>query len=394
MRGRFIIILFVALQIGFIGNLMSQNFCESQRFIKADFFDESVITFDTNLVYGSAIDWKGREDVQKFHIFYPKPGNDPIKQRPFIMLMHGGGFKPEDDFSNKNQWNELCKLFAKRGFVAATIDYRVGWDDRKKKWKDYTPEERKNSTGVKAIYRANQDARAALRYFVSNAARFGIDTNNIFIGGRSAGGDLSLATAFMTQRNLDSTLYTVIPIDCHKLFGSLDSSTNNLKNKFRIRAVANMWGPIPDTAFISEAEARSIPIIMFHGTDDQSVPYKKWETDNFPFVQYGSFFIAQRYKHLGACYELNTKINGDHGEDFWNDFLAERMSLFFKNVMCNTCKSGEFESDVSLKWKLHLFFSSGAVMNLIVVLAVIAVVFFIFKTLRKKKVKSLGNSNL
>jgi predicted esterase len=305
------------------------------------------------------------------------------------MLMHGGGFKPEDDFSNKNQWITLCRLLAKRGFVAATIDYRVGWTDRNKRWPDYTPEEKKNPSGIYAIYRAYQDGRAALRYFVHNASLFGIDTNNIFVGGRSAGGDMSIALAFYDQHDVDSVLATVVPNNCHKMFGGLDSSTNNFTNKFKLRGIANMWGPIFDTAMISKEEAQAMPMIMFHGTDDQSVTYKRWDTNNFPFIIYGSYYIAQRYRNIGACYQLNTKVGGGHGEDFSNEFLAEHMSAFFKNVMCNNCKSEEFESKVSFYWKIKLFFESDAWLNVIPVIVLILIIFFIIKRIKKRKNSSV-----
>ena len=367
----------------FPDNLFSQNYCQTNRFVNANFFTENKIQIDTSITYGVAIDWLGVVDTQKFHIAYPKLNIDTLQQRPFIMLMHGGGYHTEDDFSNKNQWNKLCLLLAERGFVAATIDYRVGWKDPDEDW---DPKGKVEPTAVHAVYRAFQDARAALRYFVHNASVYGIDTNNIFIGGRSAGGDISLHTAFLSQQNIDSLIAT-LSIDSHKLLGSLDSSTNSLTEKYKIRGVINMWGPIPDTVFIDASEAHSIPIIMFHGTDDKSVPYKKFCPPDYSYTRYGSYYIAQRYKHLGACYQLNTKLGGGHGEDFDNEFLADHISSFFKNVLCNTCKSEEFESKVSLKWKIELFFSSGVYLNIIAVIILIFIIVLLRKFIRRRKQK-------
>lgn len=368
-------------------NLFSQNFCSSDRFINPSFFSDDQLKTETNLYYGIATDWKGVQDTQHFYIVYPDVKIDELKKRPFVMLMHGGGFAPETDFSRKEQWIPLCRLLAKRGFVAATIDYRVGWDDRHKTWKEYTPEERKNPTGLNAIYRAYQDARAALRYFVHNAALFGIDTNNIFVGGRSAGGELSIACAFYSQKNVDSVLNTVIRDNYPEKFGPLDSSTNAFTEKYSIRGVANMWGPVYDTTLISKEEAEAIPIIMFHGTDDKLVPYKNWDTTMFPFEVYGSYCIARRYQNLGCCYQLNTKIDGGHGEDFSNEFLAEHMAAFFKDVMCKRCKSQEFESEVSFGWKLKVFFESGAWLNLLPVAIILVLIALVFRYIRKRRAK-------
>jgi len=360
-----------------------QTYLQSNRFIDSKFFSDEKITIDSSVTYGVAIDWLGVADTQKFNIAYPKLNIDTLQRRPFVMLMHGGGYHTEDDFSNKNQWNDLCVLLAKRGFVAATIDYRVGWKDPDDDW---NPKGKIEPTAVNAVYRAFQDARAALRYFVHNAFVYGIDTNNIFIGGRSAGGDISLHTAFLSQQNIDSLIST-IGLDCHKAFGSLDSSTNSLTEKYKIRGVINMWGPIPDTAFIDPSEAQAIPIIMFHGTDDKSVPYKKFCPPDYPYTRYGSFFIAQRYKNLGCCYQLHTKIGGGHGEDFDNDFLADHISSFLKNVLCSTCKSEEFESEVSFRWKFERFFSSGDYLNFVAIILLILIAVFVIRVIKKRKRK-------
>jgi hypothetical protein len=385
MINRIALLLFLCL---FVTNLAAQNFCRSDRFTNPVFFSEDKIISETQKWYGSAIDWRGTQDTQRFYIAYPDLKTDELKKRPFIMLMHGGGLAPEDDFSNKNQYVPLCKLLAKRGFVAATIDYRVGWDDKHKPWYEYTPEEKKNPSGIYAIYRAYQDARAALRYFVHNASEFEIDTNNIFVGGRSAGGDLSIASAFYTQRDVDSILRTVVPDNCHKMFGALDSSTNTFGNKYKIRGIANMWGPIYDTAMISKTEALAMPMIMFHGTDDKLVTYKNWTTLDYPFIIYGSYYIAQRYRNLGACYQLNTKMGGGHGEDFSDVFLAEHMAAFFKSVMCNNCNSREFSSEVSVEWKIKLFFESGAWINLIPLVFITLVFIIVFNYLKRRRNKN------
>jgi acetyl esterase/lipase len=44
-------------------------------------------------------------------------------KRPFILMIHGGGLRGG---CRKNLSDE-CIEFAKRGYIAATIDYRLGW---------------------------------------------------------------------------------------------------------------------------------------------------------------------------------------------------------------------------------------------------------------------------
>ncbi len=367
-------------------NVNAQVTLEPTRYIRTDFFKESNITVDTGIVYGEAIDWQGVNDVQKFNIYYPKASADKISARPFILLFHGGGYHTEDDFSNRNQWNELCMMLAQRGFVAATVDYRVGWNDNNSivdnNSKGHTKLE---PTSVFALYRALQDSRAALRYFSANAATYGIDTANIFVGGRSAGGDISLWNAFLNQHELDSLILKYIPGGCHSVLGSLDSSTNSIRANYRIRGVINMWGPIADTIFITPNEALAIPIIMFHGTDDSSVPYKKFAEPGYAYTRSGSFLIAERYKHLGANYELNTKKGGGHGEDFSDECMAEHVAAFFNNVMDGKPVSAEYSSEVSFGWKVQMFCEWDGWPNIILLVAIAAGGWFIIRAVRRRK---------
>ena len=325
------------------------------RYTGKGYFKIEEIQTETDAFYGTAQDWKGRPDTQYVNLFYPNLNVDSLKRRPFIMLLHGGGLRDEDEKGQKNQWNTFCYELAQRGFAAATIDYRVGWDEKSKE--NLTKENLLSSATI-AAYRAYQDARAALRYFVHHAAAYGIDTNNLFIGGRSAGGDISLVTAFLSQQNIDSLSSLHIPVSGHELLGSLDEADNTLTDKFKIRGVINMWGPIPDTSFISRAEAASMPILMFHGTNDDVVPYKRFYSAGYPYSRDGSYNIAQRYKHLGGCYELNTKIDGGHGQDFTNEFLAVHIADFITNVMNNHCISSEQLTSLPLKTKIKSLISS------------------------------------
>lgn len=48
---------------------------------------------------------------------------DTLTNRPFILLIHGGGFVGGD----KSSWEDECKEFAKRGYVTASINYRLGF---------------------------------------------------------------------------------------------------------------------------------------------------------------------------------------------------------------------------------------------------------------------------
>ncbi|MDO9614390.1 MAG: alpha/beta hydrolase, partial [Bacteroidota bacterium] len=87
----------------------------------------------------------------KLDIYYPK--TDIFKNRPLVMLIHGGAFYIGSKESAAEQ--ALATSFAKRGYVVASIDYRLGFK--------LTPSDIELSA-----YRALQDAHAALRYLSYN----------------------------------------------------------------------------------------------------------------------------------------------------------------------------------------------------------------------------------
>jgi acetyl esterase/lipase len=315
-------------------SIFGQNYCITNRFTDANYFKEKDIQVKDSIVYGKAKDWKGRKLALDLAIFYPKLSVDSIQKRPLVMLIHGGSFI---NGTKERLYKEAIAL-AKRGFVTASINYRLGWNMKtylgKKKW---------DSSFYMAVYRSIQDSKAALRYLVHNASKYGIDTSWIFIGGSSAGAVTSLYTAYYTKANWNK----YIPKLSNKL-GDIDKASNNLTDVYTLKGVLDMWGGIADTASISMEAAKHIAILIFHGAADPIVPYIKSDEASMLMV-HGGYLIAQRYKNLGGFYQLNTKVNGGHGEDFSPEFIAEKTGAFYKSLFCGNCKSDEFSTTVSKK---------------------------------------------
>ena len=63
---------------------------------------------------------EGRQGL--FDLYRPK--DDSAARRPLMIWMHGGGFKfGSKDAKGTRLW---CETFARRGYVCAAIDYRLG----------------------------------------------------------------------------------------------------------------------------------------------------------------------------------------------------------------------------------------------------------------------------
>ncbi len=98
-------------------------------------------------------------------IFYPE---DTGKETyPAVLLIHGGGWRTGD----KSLLVPMAQQLAKRGYVAATAEYRLS---------------------LEAPYPAAvHDLKAAVRWLRANAVSYSIDTSRIAAFGTSAGGQLA-----------------------------------------------------------------------------------------------------------------------------------------------------------------------------------------------------------
>lgn len=193
----------------------------------------------------------------KLDVYYPK--TDIFKNRPLVMLIHGGAFYigAKESVCEKT----LATTLAKRGYLVASIDYRLGFKP--------TPSDIEMSA-----YRAIQDANAALRFLSHNAKGLGIDPNQVYIGGTSAGAVASLNTAFMKN---DERPPRIIQAAKDGLVGKIEESGNKYNETFTIKAVINMWGAVSDLNIIDPDE--QISVLSIHGTADDIVPFE----NDYPF---------------------------------------------------------------------------------------------------------------
>jgi len=99
------------------------QFCTpDNRFTEVDYFSSEQIDSVTNLTYASFLDNQGNQQDLLIDFYFPGFIEDSLPKRPFILLIHGGGFF----VGNKGLMRDKCYEFAKKGFVAATMNYRLG----------------------------------------------------------------------------------------------------------------------------------------------------------------------------------------------------------------------------------------------------------------------------
>ncbi|MFO7722750.1 MAG: alpha/beta hydrolase [Bacteroidales bacterium] len=263
-----------------------------------------------------------------------EPVGDTVRERPLILLIHGGAFVVGD--KRDSLQIRLATYFAQCGYVVASINYRMGYP--------FVP-------GVYAqlergIYRAVQDVRAALRFLSENKTTYRINPDMVFVAGNSAGGFLSLFTAFMEEHERWGSTRGLL-FGLRKDQGCLDCSTNSSKGKYRVAGVVNLWGGLTDLEMVSGDE--KIPVLMVHGTADRIVPYGY----DYPFTRidprltaffsrklYGSEPITGHMRGLGYDVKLITIPDGNHepqdDDTAVYPMMRREMSGFFFRIQSGT----------------------------------------------------------
>lgn len=326
---------FIFILFAFTGVSFSQQYCIPGRFDTTYYFSLTQIDTLGNISYGQNKDWQGNTVNLKFIISYPKLSVDPLPKRPFILLMHGGGFYFGDKYDLKIPMLD----FSLRGYVCASIDYRVGWNT------GGTPSlcQGDGMSMAKAVYRAMQDSKAAFRYFKANANLYGIDTNYMFAAGISAGAVTSMMIPFTTQQDINSVYPTLV-----QELGLLDTASNSYRNSFKIKIAVSVSGGLFDTTFIKPTN--SIPVLMFHGTADVVVPYGTgyaYNCTNYLRTM-GSSEIKKRYRNLKKPFELDYVPGGGHENYYPIEYYQKRSALFLRRYLCNNARQVIIENYTTL----------------------------------------------
>lgn len=193
------------------------------------------VTVESNLVYGTAIDYTGSNVSLTLDAYYQ---NNAQTNRPVIILAHGGGFGAGDKGYTAAQGNfypDMATAFAQNGFVAFSINYRL--------WPGCTggcPEE---------LDMAIDDVMTAVNWIRAHSAHYGINAVKVLIGGDSAGGGLAVNASYQST-NLNSFL------GCISLWGGVPPYGSDVH-------------PVNTCPITSQTP----PTCMIHGTADTVVPF-------------------------------------------------------------------------------------------------------------------------
>ena len=255
------------------------------------------------------------------------PDGDQLNKRPLVVMAFGGAFLV--GWKRQPQLVDFCEALAARGFVVASIDYRLGFNALSE------------DTAVRAVYRGAQDVKAAVRYLKANAANFGIDPNLVFAGGNSAGGISALHAAFVSDAERASSpllapTYSGGVFNNWSDLGCTDCSGNSYEEDGTPIGVINLWGALGDLNFIPGKE---VPVVSFYGTSDIIVDPgagAPFGTDAIFPTLYGSIPIHEQLDAFGFQNAIYG-FEGEGHEPWLNSGIAtviqEKSAEFLVEVM-------------------------------------------------------------
>jgi acetyl esterase/lipase len=221
------------------------------------------------------------------------PTAKPAKPRPVVIVIHGGGWIQGDksSFSTlKNRSPGSIVDFARLGFVAATINYRLS---------DEAP-----------FPAALEDCKNAVRYLSAHATDYGIDPERIGAWGNSAGGHLALMLGMVDRdANLEgdgpcqehSSLVTAVASDS----GPIDLTCQYEHDQVRSFISLFLGGPPEgsrrDTCKraspVNDISPRTPPLLLIYGGADEQVGVET--ADDFVAALRGAGLRDVNYYRLG-----------------------------------------------------------------------------------------------
>lgn len=314
----------------------AQTLCSNGRYSGNVY---TTISSSLDIPFGVSKQYTGT--TQTLTLNFYEPANDTASKRPLIIFAHGGSFiagtKDDQDVT------ELCQRFARKGYICASINYRLGFFPF-------------DSTGiVPALLRAVQDMKASIRFFYKDRMtlnKYKVDTTNIFIGGSSAGAITALHTAYL---NKTCEINPYINQTTLVASGGIEGGSGNQCYSTKVKGVINLCGALGKYWWI---ESGDVPLCSMHGTADATVKYGQGKANpGFPTLYLdGSRMIEAGIGASGVNHRFYTWYGAGHvpyagtsatavaymdtTEKFVRDYLVSRLACTNPPLMLPNTPAG------------------------------------------------------
>jgi arylsulfatase A len=231
---------------------------------------------------------------------------------PAVVCIHGGGWAK----GNRTSHSKVAQALANRGYVAATISYRL--------------------SGEAPFPAAIQDCKAAVRFLRANAKEFGIEADKIGAIGLSAGGHLTalLATSHGVRElegkggnsEFSSEIQAAVPMGAQT---DLTSDRTREVSKERL-----IWKQFLNGSQEEQPESYRLASPLHHL--DKNDPPCWFITGEKDDESTRAEKIRKRMQELGVRSGLSVIEGAPHGfsvKQVWFDQMIEATDHFFTRVL-------------------------------------------------------------
>ena len=252
------------------------------RYVDEIFTDVVSVTNQLYSVNVTVVTGVPAADTLLFDLYMPL--GDTCTSRPLAVVLHTGTFLPrgvfaptgdKDDYANV----QVCERLAKRGYVAASVQYRLGWNP-------ISPQDTvRRSTIINAAYRSVQDLYAFVRYINLTVQGLGnpykVDPNRIAVFGIGTGGFVGFNAAVLQQEEIyidkftnpsgGSMIDTFLVGDLHGVKPGLINVPNHVGFADKFHFVFGLDGAVGDSSWMEDG--LSVPLVAAGTVTHPTTPY-------------------------------------------------------------------------------------------------------------------------
>ncbi|MEM8583009.1 MAG: alpha/beta hydrolase [Bacteroidota bacterium] len=229
---------------------------------------------------------------------------------PLLIYVHGGGFSG----GNRREGHTIGRYLRDRGIATASISYTLLMRNRDFSCGGVTSEK------IRAIRTAVYDTWLATSFLLERSELLGIQKDQIFLGGASAGAETILHAPYWVDVLVEE-------------YGQ------QLPDDFEYAGLIGGAGAIVDINLISEKN--HIPSLLFHGDMDPLVPYGIAAHHYCPptasgwLMLFGSNAIFEHLESLSGTVKLISHIGAGHeiAGYYFNGSAREQVYDFIERVL-------------------------------------------------------------